>query len=141
MPNVAAVLKEEIVRLAKKQVREQIGPLRKSNVQLRKAVASLKRENAELQRRLLTLEKGQRGAATSTAPKQGKEIRFSPGWVVKDRERLELSAKDYATLVGVSQLTVYNWEKGKSRPRRKQLEAWARVRGLGKKAAWAELER
>jgi DNA-binding transcriptional regulator YiaG len=34
------------------------------------------------------------------------------------RTRLGLSAKDYGKLLGVSSLTVYNWENGKSKPRR-----------------------
>jgi len=51
-----------------------------------------------------------------------------------------ISAADYAKLVGVARLTVYNWEKGKSRPRQAQLEALAGVRGLGKREAIARLE-
>lgn len=142
MPNVAAVLKEEIVRLAKKQVRDEIGPLRKSNADLKRSVAALKRENATLQRRLAALEKNGASGRVSKPEEAstGTPIRFSPKWVLNDRSRLELSAKDYAALVGVTQLTIYNWEKGKSRPRQKQLNAWARVRALGKKQAWAELE-
>ena len=51
-----------------------------------------------------------------------------------------MSAADYAELVGVSGLTIYNWEKGKSRPRAAQLEAWGEVRNLGKREAWKRLE-
>jgi len=65
--------------------------------------------------------------------------RFSPTWLASHRKKLELSAADYAELVGVSQLTVYNWEKGKSRPQRAQLEALAKVRSMGKREAWREL--
>ena len=141
MPNVAAVLKEEIIRLAKKEAKAQVGPLRKSNAALKRAVAALKRENAALQRRIARLEKQGGGGSTTPAsdPAEQKEIRFSPKWVASDRARLELSRKDYAALVGVSPLTIYNWEKGKSRPQRKQLEAWARVRGMGKREVWGEL--
>jgi DNA-binding transcriptional regulator YiaG len=65
--------------------------------------------------------------------------RFSPGWVAKHRAKLELSAADYGELVGVAALTVYNWEKGRSRPRSKQLTALADVRKMSKREAWAEL--
>ena len=61
--------------------------------------------------------------------------RFSPTWLRKHRARLSLSAADYARLVGVSGLTIYHWEKGKSRPRQAQLEALAGVRGLGVREA------
>jgi DNA-binding transcriptional regulator YiaG len=69
----------------------------------------------------------------------GRSLRFSPDSVAAHRERLELSAADYGELVGVSALTVYNWEKGKTRPRREQIEALAAVRRMGKREAWKEL--
>ena len=142
MPNVASVLKQEITRLAKKQVREHIGPLKKSNADLKRAIAALKRENKELQRRLAGIEKRttRQSASTPAESSTARQIRFSPGWVAKDRARLELSRKDYAALVGVSPLTIFNWEKGKSRPQRAQLEKWSRVRALGKREAWNELD-
>ena len=61
-------------------------------------------------------------------------------WVSAHRERLELSAADYGELVGVSPVTIYNWEQGKSRPQEKQLAAWGVIRGLGKREAWRRLE-
>ena len=36
-------------------------------------------------------------------------MRFSPKWGAADHERLGLSAKDGAALVGVSMLTICNW--------------------------------
>jgi transcriptional regulator with XRE-family HTH domain len=51
-----------------------------------------------------------------------------------------LSAADYGKLVGVSGLTVYHWEHGKSRPRKAQLASLAAVRGIGKREAMAKLE-
>ena len=140
MPNVATVLKEEIVRLAKKQVRAEIGPLRMANAEFKRSIASLRRESATLQRRIKYLEKGTPRVMKSADAPGGAPIRFSPKWVVNDRARLELSAKDYAALVGVTQLTIYNWEKGKSRPHKTKLEAWARVRAMGKREAWNQLD-
>ena len=63
------------------------------------------------------------------------EGKFSPKAVAAERERLGLSAQDYGELVGVSQMTVYNWEKGRSTPRGDQLGRWLAVRGIGKKEA------
>jgi len=51
-----------------------------------------------------------------------------------------LSAADYGKLVGVSGLTVYHWEHGKSRPRKAQLAGLVAVRGIGKREAVAKLE-
>ena len=51
MPNVASVLREEIIRLARKEIRQQVGPLKKTNAELRRTVATLKRDVTELKRR------------------------------------------------------------------------------------------
>ena len=37
-------------------------------------------------------------------------------------------------------LTIYNWELGKSRPRKEQLAALVAVRGIGKREALKRLE-
>jgi transcriptional regulator with XRE-family HTH domain len=50
-----------------------------------------------------------------------------------------LSAKDYGKLMGVSGLTIYNWEAGKSKPRRSQLPKIVSVRGIGKREAMQRL--
>ena len=67
-------------------------------------------------------------------------VRFSSRSVKAQRDRLGFSAKDYGLLVGVSGLTIYNWEQDKSRPRQAQLAALAAVRGIGKREALARLE-
>jgi len=62
-------------------------------------------------------------------------------WITtRPTRRLGLSAADYARLVGVSSLTIYNWEHGKSRPRKEQLAALVAVRGIGKREALRRLE-
>jgi transcriptional regulator with XRE-family HTH domain len=40
-----------------------------------------------------------------------------------------------AKLLGVSALSVYKWESGKTRPRAKQIEAIATLRGMGRREA------
>ena len=141
MPNVAAVLKEEIRRLSRKEIREQVGPLKATITELRRAVAELKRENAELKRRTAFLEKREKSRISkSPTPAAADGKRFSPKWLAADRKRLGFSAKDYARLVGVSMLTIYNWENGKSRPQAKQLAKLAAVRGIGKREALRRLE-
>ena len=67
------------------------------------------------------------GSVSASAPSR----RFSAKGLAKHRAKLGISAADYARLVGVSPLTIYAWEKGRSRPRQAQLEALGAVRGLG----------
>jgi len=49
------------------------------------------------------------------------------------RRRLGLSAEDFGKLVGVTPLTIYHWEHGKSRPRPAQFARLVAVRGIGKR--------
>ncbi len=140
MPNLAGVLKEEIRRLARKEVRSELSGLRKASAQYRREIAALKRDLKEKDRRIKSLESRKSPEVNGRARRQETSPRFSPQWLQKHREKLELSAADYAALVGVSPLTIYNWEKGKNRPRAKQLEAWSEVRALGKREAWKRLD-
>ena len=143
MPNIATVLKEEIRRLAKKEAKRQVAPLRKTTTQHRRDIAALKRELREQGRRNAKLEKAlARGMVTgASAPSADTAPRFSPTWLAKHRAKLGVSAADYAKLVGVSGLTIYNWEKGKTRPRAAQLEALSAVRGMGKRQVVGRLKR
>lgn len=140
MPNLATALKEEIRRLARKEIRAETSTTKRSSAQHRRDIAALKRQVSSLTREVAYLRKqGQKrtpdSVKTDLAP-----LRFSPSWVEAHRERLELSAADYAALVGVSALTIYNWEKGKTKPRKEQLAAWGAIRSLGKREAWKRLE-
>jgi DNA-binding transcriptional regulator YiaG len=141
MPDVASVLRDEISRLARKEIRQQVGPLKKANTELRRKVSALKSEVADLQRRTRFLEKQEeRRLKTAPPTATGKRVRFSAKGIKADRKRLGLSAKDYGALVGVSSLTIYSWESGKSKPRAERLAAWAAVRGIGKREARRRLE-
>ena len=141
MPNVATVLKDEITRLARKESRQQVAPLKKTNADLKRTVAALKAEVAELKRTVRFLENREK-RRLQAPPNTGspKAARFSPKWLKADRRRLGLSAKDYGRLVGVSSLTIYNWESGKSKPSAERLAVWAEVRGIGKREAKRRLE-
>jgi len=141
MPDVASVLRDEISRLARKEIRQQVGPLKTTITDLRRKVSALNTEVTAIQKKLTFLEK-QEKRRLEDAPEEApaKAVRFSPKWVKADRQRLGLSAKDYGSLVGVSSLTIYSWESGKSKPRASRLAAWAAVRGLGKREAQRRLE-
>lgn len=141
MPNLAALLKNEISRLAKKEVKAQTVALRKAVVLYRREIASLKRQLRQQQTSIARLESQiERRVAQAPAKPQGPPIRFSARSVRAQRARLEFSAKEYGRLLGVSGLTIYNWEQGKSRPRKTQLDALVAVRGLGKREARARLQ-
>jgi DNA-binding transcriptional regulator YiaG len=137
MPNIAAVLKEEICRLAKKEVKLQVGKTQKASAQYRRDIANLKRQLGQQEREIKLLKKQQ--GQTPKEEESSETIRFSARSVKAQRSRLGLSAADYGKLVGVSGLTIYNWEHDKSRPRQAQLAALVAVRNIGKREAMLKL--
>jgi DNA-binding transcriptional regulator YiaG len=143
MPNIAAVLKDEIARLARKEVRAQTQEFKKASAQYRAHIAALRRRVDTLERQLKKVGKGSARAAPQ--PEENGEgdtpRRFSATRLAAQRRKLGLSAADFATLLGVSGQSVYKWEHGESRPRAKQLEAIAALRGIGKREAGARLEK
>ena len=141
MPNIAAVLREEIVRLARKEIRKQTNVLRKASVQYRRDIAEMKRRVSDLRRKVIPLEKQVLKSAPSQAAEVDAEhVRFTAKGLRSQRVRLGLSAADCGKLVGVTDQTVYNWEHETARPRKEQLARIASLRHVGKRDAYARLE-
>ena len=141
MPNIATVLKQEIIRLARKEVNSQTKAIRKANAQYRRDIAQLKRHAAALSKQVAYLERQERKRASKGALKASTEgRRFSSPGLKTHREKLGFSAAEYARLVGVSAQTIYSWEYGKSKPRDEQLGSLVAVRDLGKREALKRLE-
>ncbi len=140
MPNFAGVLKEEVRRLARKELKAELAATKKASTQHRRDIAALKRQLRDQARQISSLERAGRRAGGAGSESSAATARFSPKWLHAHREKLELSAGDYAALMGVSAQTVYNWEKAKTRPQPQQLKAWSAVRRLGKREAWTRLD-
>jgi DNA-binding transcriptional regulator YiaG len=138
MSNLSSVLKSEITRLARKEIKISVDPLRKSNAAYRREIAELKRQLASLQRELKASTKPFR--ETKDGAEQARTPRFTKTGLKTLRARLGLSAADFGLLVGASGQSIYNWEAGKAVPRANQKSALAAVRGLGKREAAKRLE-
>ena len=140
MPNFAQSIKNEITRLARREIRSQTLALRKSSAQHRKEIAELKRQAAELKTEMKRLAKlGGSGIAPKKSQDDTVALRFSAKSVIAQRKRLGISANDFGKLVGVSAVTIYAWEQGRSRPRKTQIQALGLVRTFGKTEARAKL--
>jgi len=140
MPNIASILKAEISRVARKEVRGETQSLKKAVVSYRTEIAALKRRADALEREVRRL--GKVAAKTSpvvTTQESPQTLRFSAKGLASARQRLGLSAEDCGLLIGASSQSVYNWEKGGPRPRAKLLPAIAALRTMGKKEALAKL--
>jgi len=142
MPNIASVLKDEIVRLTRKEFRQQVEPLRKQVLAQRKTITSLKADIDQLQRGIKVLSKGPRRTGQvdgdPTAPTT--RARFSASGLRKLRERFGLSREAFAPLLGASHQSVYSWERGANRPRPEVIDKIAILRGMTKRQVLAVLE-
>jgi DNA-binding transcriptional regulator YiaG len=140
MPNIASVMKEEISRLVRKELRRETERLKKASTQYRSDIAALKRRVTALEQVVARFEKQiAKTAAVPVAAEARQGARFSAKGLHSQRQRLGLSAADMGTLIGVSPQTIYNWEAGSSRPRQQQVAAIAAVRGMGKREASTRL--
>jgi DNA-binding transcriptional regulator YiaG len=142
MTTLAIALKDEIRRLARKEIKAQTGRTARAVAQYRREIAALKRRQREYEKRIAYLDAQIRKASQfpAVATELNGHARFSARSVKAQRRRTGLSAADYANLVGVSPLTIYNWEHNRSRPRKEQLAALVALRGIGKREAQSKLE-
>jgi DNA-binding transcriptional regulator YiaG len=140
MPNIASVLKEEIARVSRKELKGENLKLKKASAQYRSDIAALKRRLLALEQQVARLGRTSRKAAAPAKDDEQKtSLRFSAKGLKAQRERLGLSAAAVATLLGVSGQSIYKWEDGKTRPRASQLPAIATLRSMSKKEAAAKL--
>src|SRR4051812_43711216 len=124
MANIASLLKEEISRVTRREVRRGTAALKKASAAYRSEIAALKRRLAEVERRLRRAEKGAQSPPLAAANEdRAVQGRFSAKSIASQRRRLGLSAAECGLLVGASAQSIYNWEEGKTRPRAQHLPA------------------
>lgn len=142
MPNIASLLKTEIARVARREVRGEIQRLKKASASYRSEIARLKRRAQALEQQVKRLGKSSaRGVGTAAQNERpGDGLRFSAKGLVAQRRRLGLSAEACGALIGASGQSVYKWESGKVRPRASQLRGIAALRKMGKREALARLQ-
>ncbi len=138
MPNLGAVLKEEIQRLARKEVRAVVTPLKKRVAELTRTNATLKRTVPQLEKTVARLEaeaKTRQLEGVQKGTKDTKGTRLGPRSIAAQRKRLKLSRKDFGQLVGVTANSIYLWETGEVSPKEKSRAALIGLRGIGVKEA------
>jgi DNA-binding transcriptional regulator YiaG len=141
MPNVASVLKNEIARVARKEVRGETVPLKKAVSAYRSEIAALKRRAQTLEQALKRLSQVHMPAPkTDAVVEEPGKYRFSAKSLASQRRRLGLSSVQCGLLLGASDQSVHNWEQGKTRPLARHQPAIAALRGMSKKDAAARLQ-
>lgn len=144
MPNIAALLKTEIARVARKEVKAQVEALKKTVAAQRGQIAALKKRADDADKQLKRLSKP---AGRGPAPRDeegddegGAGMRFSAKGFKTRRKKLGLSAEELGLLLGVTGQSIYKWEDGRARPRGSYMPAIAAFRTMGKREITQRLE-
>ena len=140
MPNIASLLKSEILRLAGKAVRSAVKPLKSEKIALKKAVRDLRKRVARLEKDqalLVAEQQRHRKLVVGALPAEKLTIRVTAKGMRSLRRKLGLTQVEFARLVGVSSQNVYQWEhkQGAIRVRDATRKAIFAVRDLGAREA------
>ena len=144
MPNILSVLKSEISRLARKEAKQVVAPVKKASANYRGLIAGLRKQLDALQSEVAALRRAAPKAEKALATAQEPQGRF---WITGKgvkalRKRLGLTQAQFGKLAGVSVPTIVNWEKvdGKVQIRRKATMARLQeLKGKGKREVAAML--
>jgi len=145
MSNVVKILKAEIARISKKEVKSVTQAIGKSNTWLRKTVADMKKRlvllEKENKRLVATVKRFQVAQPEKVEQEEGKKARFTSKGIQSLRKKLRLSQADFGKLLGATPHAVYLWEKklGALNLRDKTKAAILSVRGLGAREAKEKL--
>ena len=132
MPDIKAVLNEEIRRLAKKEIKAAVLPLAKTIAEQRHIISELKKRIVEIEKRASAAKPVLDDKSEATA-ETGKKLRLNAAGIVRIRTKLKLTQSEFAKILGVSSHTVSIWELGKVSPRQDAKTAICALRTLGKR--------
>ena len=140
MPDVASVLKEEIIRLSRSEIKKQIDPLNKRVQELKKTVTQQKKQIAALEKSQSQADKKVPDAAPPIAEEKSSSRKITVASIKAQRKRLKLSQREMGLLLAVSTMTITRWEQGKGSPRGENRDAFVALRGMGKRQVKERLE-
>jgi len=135
MGKIENIVKSEILRLAKREVRAFFSPLRREVHTLKLKLSGLSKGFAVLDR--LAKEQIRQDESKkmqmSADIEEVKASRLTPARIGNLRRKLGISQRELALLTGVSTGTVTLWEKGKFRPNLNKKSALVAMRKLRKR--------
>lgn len=145
MTNFASSLKQEITRIARKELRNEVTALRNSNAAQKKQISELKKALAAVDPRLRALERAASRASTRGSEqslveqpprnKPGRKVLFSAERLLSARKRFGFTQVQMAELLSVSSLTLWKWESGKSAPNPSRAPSVLETLSIGKREA------
>lgn len=139
---LAQAMKEEIRRVARREINKELAPIKRVNAAQRTLIANLRRDVTDLQKAIKHVERQVPETGTSTPSEAAKDKRRA-GWMTGKgvrslRSRLGITQAELAKLAGVSHQTVVKWEKGDGKIAfrgQKTADRMQEIRSLRKKTA------
>ena len=146
MSTFAKQFQEEIKRLARKELKEELIRLKAENTDLKKSISDLRkrldkmeRSNRRVFRKVVAPEV--LNEAEESPRKDAGKARISSKTIITLRQRLGLTQAQLGKLLGVSGQSVYQWERKNDRLtlRSRALQAVVEAKSMGIKEARAKL--
>src|SRR4030043_1431063 len=134
MAKIESIIKSEIQRLAKHEVRSFYRPLRKEVWGLKLKLSNLIKNFTVLDRMAKGLSKTKSTEPKLEAtPEEVKASRLTPERIAGLREKLGISQRELGLLVGATNGAVLSWEKGKFKPQGEKKTALVALRKVRKR--------
>ena len=133
MAKIEGVIKSEIIRLAKREVRAVFRPLRREVWQMSTKLSNLSKGIASLNRMAKELHLEEAKPKLEATPEEIKASRLTPERIRRIRSKLGISQRELGTLIGASLGAVLSWEKGKFKPKGDKKAALVGLRKLKKR--------
>ena len=142
MGKVEGIIKSEIVRLARREIRKISVPLGRDVWFLKSAVSRLRKAVLTLQRITASQQKEleKRKVPLEASPEEIKVSRFSPRLIRSLRGHLGITQRELATLTGVTVGAAHHWESGKVKPNMEEKAVMVALRKLGRREVRKLLE-
>ena len=141
MAKLESIIKSEIQRLAKHEVRSVYRPLRKEVWGLKLKLSNLIKNFTVLDRLAKDASKGKiPEPKLEASAEEVKASRLTPERIAGLRKKLGLSQRELGVLVGATTGAVLSWEKGKFRPQGEKKAALVALRKVWKRDVKKMLE-
>ena len=134
MAKIESIIKSEIQRLAKHEVRSVYRPLRKEVWGMKLKLSNLIKNFAVLDRLAKGISKAKSTELKLAAsPDEVKASRLTPERIAGLRKKLGISQRELGLLVGATTGAVLSWEKGKFKPQGEKKAALVALRKVRKR--------
>jgi len=125
MGKMESALRDEIARLARKEVKTATDPLNKQIQELKAQIRKVKRATAKG-----APAQSKTKLDLTASKKEVEATRIGPRWIKALRKRHKLSQGGLADLLGISMSAVCSWEYGRARPAGRNREALVALRRM-----------